>query len=326
MPQIQADPLKANKKLKSYPTYKLYGLSIRSEIPLGTPIYNDNSLEDLNIYWGENCNFSSTLQEGQILAKFSYKNGKGYIYTQTATGYILRYHDFCEFRMDFECRHIHVHLTPHADPDIIPLLISGNVITFILTLQGHTVLHASAVEIKNTALAFVGNSGMGKSTLAALLCSNGARLITDDTLRLKFYKNTVSCFPGTSEIRLRPNAENVAKLFPETLIGISADKRFIVRVSSSLNEYPTLKTIVIPRLSIKFKNLTVRRLKASEAVIHLNHYPRIPWQARELVRHQLKMIISIVKRVPIYEANIPRGIQHFSQEHLATLLKEIEFI
>jgi hypothetical protein len=45
-------------------------------------------------------------------------------------------------------------------------------------------LRASAVELRNGAVAFIASSGGGESTVAATLCATGARLVSDDLLWL----------------------------------------------------------------------------------------------------------------------------------------------
>src|SRR5439155_24182481 len=55
-------------------------------------------------------------------------------------------------------------------------------------------------------ISFVGAPGMGKSTLAALLCASGADLVTDDVLRLSPDGAALRCCFGPAEIRLRSNA------------------------------------------------------------------------------------------------------------------------
>ncbi|MRR12527.1 hypothetical protein EG835_08705, partial [bacterium] len=56
---------------------------------------------------------------------------------------------------------------------------------FALALRGHVVLHASAVEAGGGAVAFVGESGIGKSTLARELGALGCRVLSDDLLRVE---------------------------------------------------------------------------------------------------------------------------------------------
>jgi len=66
----------------------------------------------------------------------------------------------------------------------------ANLLNFVLsaalTLRGEEPLHATVLELDGRAFALLGPSGAGKSTLAAFLIGQGARLITDDMLRLTF--------------------------------------------------------------------------------------------------------------------------------------------
>jgi hypothetical protein len=55
-----------------------------------------------------------------------------------------------------------------------------------LTLRGEEPLHATVLDLEGVALALLGPSGAGKSTLAAGLIGQGAKLVTDDMLRLTF--------------------------------------------------------------------------------------------------------------------------------------------
>jgi hypothetical protein len=63
-------------------------------------------------------------------------------------------------------------------------LLRDHVVPRRLSLRGERVLHATAVEFDGLAVAFVGESTAGKSTLAAAGMTAGGRLLADDTLRL----------------------------------------------------------------------------------------------------------------------------------------------
>jgi hypothetical protein len=52
----------------------------------------------------------------------------------------------------------------------------------------------------------MGESGAGKSTLAAFLVSRGARLVTDDLLRLAIDESGVKAYPGPRRIKLMPDS------------------------------------------------------------------------------------------------------------------------
>lgn len=71
--------------------------------------------------------------------------------------------------------------TPHGPgtPDVA-LFLLGSVLGFLCHQRSLLPLHGSCVEIDGRAFALVGHSGVGKSTVAALLLSYGARLMSDD--------------------------------------------------------------------------------------------------------------------------------------------------
>ena len=76
---------------------------------------------------------------------------------------------------------------PGAPARAVDKLSSGLTPALLRHLQGRLTLHASAAQIGESALACLGDSGMGKSTqIAAILRSHQAALIADDTLAIDF--------------------------------------------------------------------------------------------------------------------------------------------
>jgi hypothetical protein len=85
--------------------------------------------------------------------------------------------------------------------DFHPFL-TGPVLAVLLHQRGLFVLHASAVEIDGSVVAFLGSKGDGKSTLAACLKSRGHRLVSDDIVPVKFAADEVLTLPGAPRIKL----------------------------------------------------------------------------------------------------------------------------
>jgi hypothetical protein len=71
-----------------------------------------------------------------------------------------------------------------------------------LNLQGQVAIHANAVSLEGSAVIFVGESGMGKSTLSAYCVNQGAGFITDDVLIINAKGLVV---PGNARIKLYPH-------------------------------------------------------------------------------------------------------------------------
>ena|SRR5687767_12276221 len=78
------------------------------------------------------------------------------------------------------------------------------ILSFPLIHFGIEPLHASAVAIPAGAIGFLGESGAGKSTVAAAFVAAGYRLCTDDVLALRVGASGMDVTPGPRHIRLFP--------------------------------------------------------------------------------------------------------------------------
>ena len=286
--------------------YELYGLHVRSDVPLALP---PSSLTDFDVELrlGGTWNPDEAPVEGTVVASVSLGNGGGYTHTATETGFSLRFHGTAEFRVDRACRVIEACLAPGVEPDFVPILFAGNVLAFVLTIRDHAVMHASAVEVGSEVLAFVGSSGMGKSTMAAVFCAAGAGLVTDDVLRLDL-NGGIGCHAGASELRLREAASDLARYFPSNACRRTADGRMAVRLPGPSATVTPLRAIVIPKPSRDASDLRCTRLSPREAFLALISHPRVlGWKGREQLRRQVEWLGIIANRIPVFEAVIPWG-------------------
>ena len=76
------------------------------------------------------------------------------------------------------------------------------VLVYILNRSGMPVLHASAVQTRHGAVAFLGMSGQGKSTMTAAFLRRGAALLTDDALPLRIEQDVAYGVPGPPHMKL----------------------------------------------------------------------------------------------------------------------------
>lgn len=165
-------------------------------------------------------------------------------------------------------REIIVEPVAGADERVVRLSILGPALALLLHQRGHYILHASAVQSTEGALAFAGGSGWGKSTLAATLDARGYALLADDLTALSVSNGRCMAFPGFPQLKLWPEAvawlgevpESLPKLHPEF------EKRTCRATQAFSHRALPLRRIYLlaegPRLGIE-------RLKPHEALIAL---------------------------------------------------------
>jgi hypothetical protein len=95
-----------------------------------------------------------------------------------------------------------------APPDVAPWrwqrFLVGRILPWASLLRGHEVFHASAVRLGEGAVAVIGPSGAGKTSIAVQLVLRGAGFITDDVLALERTGGDVLAHPGASIASVRP--------------------------------------------------------------------------------------------------------------------------
>lgn len=297
--------------------YGLHGLRLRSPVPLaGFP--QPAGCYDVDVCWTEYKPVPDEAPAGRLVA--AARVDGSYLYAAAADDrgdWILRVPGICDFLVDRRLSTVECRLDPSAHASFAAVLVSGLVVAFILNRAGHCVLHASAVELDGNAIAFAGPSGSGKSTLAALLCAGGARLVTDDVLRVELAPGRgsgglapgVVCVGGSPELRLRAGATWVLDHFatpPEATE--TADAKLGVRPAAVGVPHVPLSVIVLPHVSHQATTTEVRRHPGAGSVAALAAVCRVTgWTDRDVLRAEFRALAEVAAAVPIVEAVIPRG-------------------
>ncbi|BAY48401.1 hypothetical protein SAMD00079811_60240 [Scytonema sp. HK-05] len=97
---------------------------------------------------------------------------------------------------------------------LLRTILLGPILSILLRQRGLLVLHASCVDINNKAVAFMGGSGWGKSTLAAAFHTKGYDILTDDVMPIEFVSDSPIVIPAYPQFKLFPEA--VASLGQDT--------------------------------------------------------------------------------------------------------------
>jgi hypothetical protein len=175
-------------------------------------------------------------------------------------------------------------------------------------LQGLELFHASAVELGGRTVAFVAESGTGKTSLAARLVSEGAGFVTDDVLALEILDRRVIAHAGATVLHLSDAELNAIDPAKRARVGAAlrqTDKvHFAVRADSSprrltavyfLSRGPAFKALEIEDVSPP----EPRQLLASAFITYLETPARL--------LAQLDFCAGFAQLVPAFRVRVPRA-------------------
>lgn len=293
-------------------TYLGHGLRIASEIDLPLQVTaHDRGSVDIRIVRGEDREIADDEQPDETLAELRDDHRKvHYRFSRDDHRTVLRYPGLCEFVADRGLGRIVAHAAPGVDAGYLSVLASGAVLAVHLALNGNLVLHASAVRLDTTALAFVGASGMGKSTMATLMCAGGVELVSDDVLRVApaTAGRPVTVYSGGVESRLRDKASSLAALMADDTYRRTADGRLAIRPLTYAGKPLELAACVVPMPSREATCVTARRLTEGAALRRLLQFPRIVgWTESRCLAHDFEALADLVSEVAVFEVVVPWG-------------------
>jgi hypothetical protein len=143
--------------------------------------------------------------ELQVTPFHRYTFEDGSVWTEfyrTDTGYLLRFPGLADFNVSADGTAVVAHPAEGGDPATVEHLFVNQLVPLALSRQGRPTFHASVVTVPGGAVAFLGKTGMGKSTLAASFALNEAAFLTDDALLVEETDNGCLALPSHASLRL----------------------------------------------------------------------------------------------------------------------------
>lgn len=284
--------------------YAVHGLTVASDLPLPLPPAGTEGDAELVIRRLPDAPVADRSPPGASLGTLGVPPDRVW-WTLDGEAYRVRCAGACDLTVAPPWRAVEVRVDPAAPAEIVGDRIVKTALPFALERLGHHLLHAGAIEAAGRTLAFVGPTGSGKSTLVALLCADGATLVSDDQLRVELEPDGVVCHPGLGLIRLRPDATAVAALLAEP-----SRRTWDGRTSASpgvLASGPRrIAALALPCVEDGVREPAVERLTPVQALPLLSSAratPRDPaWQLERFDLHA-----SLLERLPVFRVRLPRG-------------------
>lgn len=152
---------------------------------------------------------SSSLHEQQFLqhrlpTSFQQWNGSdgnpSALFYRLADDYLIRFPEIADFRVSARGEDIAC-LPSTGSGERWQAVYQQQVLPLLPSLTGDPVYHGAAIAFKDVAIAFLGPSGFGKSTLAAAFAARGYPFLGDDCLQLSE--------AADGEVHVQPHADHI---------------------------------------------------------------------------------------------------------------------
>jgi hypothetical protein len=290
-------------------SYRAYGTAIKSNFRLPLP---------------EQCDHSPAIAEVELLV---YEGHGGHELRRAAArvddiqrvelpdGSIhLRWGTLCEFLVSSDGQRIACRRLAADCEEEFQTYLMGPALSYALLRQGVEQLHSTTVEMDGSAIGLLGDSGHGKSTLAAEFLKHGFRLVTDDVLVLSRCNGGFVVHPGPPRLKLLP--ESAASVLGSTtpeLSGNKAGAKLILPADAATEETSPIRlrafyAISSPQSQAKRPRVQVRRLSARRAFLQLvrNTYNAILCDPARLER-QFQLYAAIADIIPTRSLSYPRS-------------------
>jgi hypothetical protein len=242
---------------------------------------------------------------GELVAAMEWPTG-GYAAALDGDSLTVRYFHSGEFEIDLAAGEIIARPEPGREA-MVPVFLAGSVLATVLGLRGAAVMHASTVEVDGMAVAFVGGTGSGKSTAAALLCAAGGALVGDDTARVEERGVRLVVHHGPYEIRLRPRAAPLAARV-SAVTRTTPDGRIAVAAIPAAGAATPLGAVVFPRWSADTRTPAVAALRSRDALEVLLRCARVGgWRIPEPALTHFRACTRIATTIRAYELRLSQA-------------------
>jgi hypothetical protein len=240
--------------------------------------------------------------------------------------YLLRFPDLADFVVPKDAREIFCCPEPDIPSDTIRHLLLDQVIPLVLSKQGRLVLHGSAVLIPHGAVAFLGETGQGKSTLASSFSAKGSPVLTDDCLLVKEEDGQLLAIPSYPSLRLWPETAD-ALLGPEKQLAdvahYTGKKRLDQNVGLSFCDQPAPLQRIYFLASpdgMKQKSVSIAAVSPRDAFMELVKFTYlIDITDRRRLRAEFGRLSRIAALPLFYRLSFPRDFSLLPHVHKAIL-------
>jgi hypothetical protein len=271
----------------------VYGLGVCSDIEL-PELSATRARADVNIFYRHRASFSLPSVENKT--DFWANGSEAYISNTDIGAFHIQ-----------NGREIIIYPIQNADLKQIRLFLLGKVFGVLLHQRGLLALHGSAIVVDDSAVAFLGNSGSGKSTIAASIIADEYAMITDDLVVVDASSGMPMIQPAIPQIKLCHDAAKMLGYDVSSLptVGRETNSKRIINFASRFctNPSPLRRIYVL----VDSDYINIKQLDQQDSVIELirNSYCLHSLNAKVNLSSHFSQCAAVVKSVPVYRLMRP---------------------
>lgn len=249
------------------------------------------------------------------------------LFYRIESGYLLRFPELADFHVSAEGLAVRCWPMPNLSETTLHHLYLNQVLPLILSRQGKLVFHASAVEFNGGAIAFVAESGRGKSTLAASFAISGRRFLTDDGLELQPSRDGYEVLPRHPSIRLWDDSQEALldrHVTSAPPLPFTSKSRFLAGVHLPHCDQPLPLRHAYFLGDDRARGVLFRRLSEAEALVEwVKHSFLLDVEDRPMLGDHFDRVARLASHIPCYHLDYPRRFEDLSclrqavEEHTA---------
>lgn len=218
-------------------------------------------------------------------------------------------------------RTIVVQPLPNVTLEQVNLFLLGSVFGALLHQRGKVPFHCNGVEVDGSAFLFCGDSGTGKSTLAAHFVKRGFSLLSDDVCALGYAANgEIMAFAGVPRLKLWQDALDHFGQPSDSLrlVPWYTDKFELPLGGRDMPESIPVAGIYHLRAATDGRDPGIYPLRGLEAAnsVTANIYRRRLADLAGATSQYLDLTARIIGHVPVFTVNRRWGLAHFENEAL----------
>lgn len=229
-------------------------------------------------------------------------------FRRLADHFLVRFPGEIDFAIDHDCQTVRAFPVPTADNAIAGRLFRNAIEPLIGNYLGGLFLHGSAALIDGRAVAFVGQSRSGKTTLAGAFAKIGHPFLTEDVIDLE-----VSGAGGSYTLKPKPFA---LRLFPDSarfLVGSEVEsrrdqsKQAYDDLSLQSSDLPSELSAICILGDDHKSELALRPLEPARALTALlPHSFILDVEDKQRMKRHFERLAALAECVAVYRLDYPR--------------------